>query len=431
MMSAALFGRRSKRGTDDLSAPPSPPGGAGPSSPNVFSPDAAPPPPVAEPVSAPEADPSVPTEAPPADSGGEDGGREHDDLISGPLLAELEARVHSNHPAPHPVRPQELWHPDVTPQPVDLPPPPTEERIDQAELESTEGAPGRFRFNRLRRVSPGEAAVEPPDVPARGARVPEAEEEPIGDVLFGELFTSDRIPSGGEGLGSDAAPLVPQPGGAPGGLINGPVRRNPRGSGRALTPRPELQPRVEVPTEQAETNPRDGLPVPAPMAALDDHDADPVVEPTVVAEQEPVARTPAVDADGSVELGDASLRLAPDAEATVTDDGTVCSVALVAGWCWAALGDSERQLTITTDGIVLQCPEATTALVTVDDTGRFVVVVRGEAVLAVGSRRIRLRAGAMAFLPHGSGEAQVDVATEAEITADPLVTRNLELDAQR
>ncbi len=456
MMSAALFGRRSKKGVDD------PPNGStsgargAPSGPNVFAPGSdhggPPPAPVAE--RAPAAEVADPVDVgpalvdPAAGKGGDAQGAEHNDgVIGGPLLAELEVRAQSNDPAPHPVRPQEMWHPGVTPLPVDLPPPPTEERIDQAELEGSDSAPGRFRFNRLRRVSPGEAPVGPVDVPV----AEDASEESIGDVLFGELFTSDRIPSGTEGLGSGAAPLVPGSGGAAGALINGPVGRNARNEGRALH-RSADGPRDRLVEESAEGHeddaPKSVLAGTAPSddprqdsvddqipEAVDDHDADPVVEPSVAVgpPSEPEAHQPkpvVLDAGGSADLEDASLRFAETADVTVVGHDATLSVHLVDGWCWAALGNDARPIEVITEGLALQCPAATTVLVTVDDSGRFVVVVRGEAVLRVGGRRIRLRTGAMAFLPHGAEEAQVDVASEAEVAADPLVARNLSLDAK-
>lgn len=376
----------------------------------------------------------MPSHPPGTVSGGRTG--EDDGLIGGSLLAELEARAQSNHPAPHPVRPQEMWHPGVTPQPVDLPAPPAEERIDQAELDGADTAPGRFRFNRLRRVTPGEATSAPSSTAGLGAPAADTEES-VGDVLFGELFTSDRIPSGTEGLGSGAAPLVPRSDGPNSGLINGPVRRHPRSAGRALPVAPEPNAEADVVTDQQDSDDAEELPAPDPdpaataAAAAIDHDADPVVETTDVEAQEPEARSLDVAADGSVELDAASLRLDPDADVTVTDDGTTSSLTLRDGWCWAALGKDARPLTVTADGLVLQCPAGTTSLVSIDATGHFVVAVRGEAVLEVGGRRIRLRTGAMAFISHGATEAQVDVATEDEIAADPLVAHNLGLDAER
>lgn len=412
----------------------------------VFSPDAAPPAndaadadgaPHGGPASDPEVEPVAGAESPSVAQPDQ----ENDGLIGGSLLADLESRAHSNQPAPHPVRPQELWHPDVTQEPVEIPPPPAEERIGQAELEGAENAPARFRFNRLKRVSPGETPAEPNVAPGADASTADAGGEgPVDDVLFGELFTSDRVPSSTEGLGSGAAPLVPTSGGITGGLINGPVRRNPRSSGRALRPLPERDLPPLARSDESDVAP---VAVSAPAATSHDVVTDPSDEheaaPPVDAPVDPTAATAleaeplpfVVDADGVVDVDDGVIRLAPDADAAVTDDGSTLSVALTEGWCWVALDGDARTLTVAAGGIALQCPPVTTVLVTVDSTGRFVVVVRGEAILLAGDRRIRLRTGAMAFLPHGTDEAQVDVATDAEIASDDLVARNLELDANR
>ena len=64
------------------------------------------------------------------------------------------------------------------------------------------------------------------------------------------------------------------------------------------------------------------------------------------------------------------------------------------------------------------------------DGSSFVVVVAGEASLVHPGGRMRLRPRAMALAPFG-GEPQVDVASDDEIQADPLVSRNRELGAQR
>ncbi len=54
-------------------------------------------------------------------------------------------------------------------------------------------------------------------------------------------------------------------------------------------------------------------------------------------------------------------------------------------------------------------------------------MLEGEGVVSRDGARVRLRRGAMVFLPV-DGEPQVDVAPDDEIRADPLVARNLELD---
>lgn len=365
-------------------------------------------------------------------------------VIGQELLADLEARSQLGNPAPHPVRPSEMWHPDVAPVRVDPPAPAAEELVDPSDLEEGDEQPGRFRFNRLRRVSPEGGAADPVDEAPSGTseeRHADADggagdqaQRSVGDTLFGELFTSDRMPPGTEGLGSGAAPLVPPASGASGSLINGPVRRHRRGSGRALPQLPEVQEEVEVPGSEVD-QPVEKVVEEAVATASDpiseDHQADPVVPPTGEVDPEPGPRVLEVSPDGSVDAPGASLRLDVESEATVTHGPDGVAVSLGSGWCWAALEEDAPEVTVSSATASVRVPAATSVLVTMDDQcACFVVVVRGEATMTHAGRRIRLRSGAMVLVPL-AGEPQVDVASDDEIQSDPLVERNLKLDAAR
>lgn len=162
-------------------------------------------------------------------------------------------------------------------------------------------------------------------------------------------------------------------------------------------------------------------------------------EPAAVVAPAPVEETPVavvdetvpvlVAADGVVGTGSGSVRVAgpDDASASSGTDGLL--VHLSARWCWAALDDLSPDVVVRTDVTSLSVPAGTTALLSIDDDGaQLIVVLVGEGVVEHAGGRIRLRSGAMAYLPV-DGDPQVDVAPDDEIRTDPLVAMNLELDA--
>ena len=135
-----------------------------------------------------------------------------------------------------------------------------------------------------------------------------------------------------------------------------------------------------------------------------------------------------VAADGSVVTGTGSVRVAGPEDATASrgPDGIV--VHLLDRWCWVRLDDLAPDLTVRASGTDLTVPAGTTALLSIDDDGaQLVVVLVGEAVVVRDGTTIRLRTGALAYLPT-DGDPQVDVAADEEIRSDPLVARNLRLD---
>ncbi|QXC61570.1 hypothetical protein KSP35_01600 [Aquihabitans sp. G128] len=194
-------------------------------------------------------------------------------------------------PSPHPVRPQEMWHPQVVVAPVPL----TEERLDPADVLATDdgGTAARFRFARLRAVTPEGEELVAPDVagetPVRPA--PRAEDD---------LFATEPTPPAADpALGLDTAPLVPDRGPAVGGaLITGPVprrRRNDQAAGRLAAERAGDADAADQPVEASDLAaepawrwvPDDE--VAAALAAVDAH-----------AEDEPTTATPVIDAAPTV-----------------------------------------------------------------------------------------------------------------------------------
>lgn len=381
--------------------------------------------------------------------------------------------------SPHPIRPHEMWHAAVDPQAsADS----TEERLELAELVEPEVVTSRFRFARLRPVGTEPEGLTEADVPTAHLAAPPAEApvaEPSDPDGLGPFDARPGPPAELWSVDHGAAPLIPitaTPNG--GGLINGPVSRRPvtdgpagrrglpmaRTNGSVGSPEPSPVEAVEVgpvasvePTaapaadasaeasagdasatvdvpvaevlEPAEvTEPAEPDPVPGELVAPVEAPAPEVVELVVSEVPEP---TPLLVADdGTVELDGSHLRLGDPALVPVRD-GDGVSVELASGWCWSRLGDDAPTVQVTLPVGTLAVPAGTQALAVVEaDGSSFVVVVDGEATLVHHGGRMRLRRGAMALAPPG-GEPQVDVATEDEIGADPLVQRNLGLDASR
>lgn len=272
----------------------------------------------------------------------------------------------------------------------------TAPEADGEQVAVAEVAP--FQLNRLRRVcGPSEAAATYVDGPTGAATAVELDAEPA------------------------------RPAGA--GLIVGPVGRSRARSGtdrrrnrhRTAAPlgRPLTVPadRLDAAARPAGTPPATVPEAPDPAPSLEGHEDRPV--PVLVA------------ADGSVKIGPSSVRVAhpEDASASSGPEGLV--VSLFDRWCWAALDEFGPDLAIRAGATELHAPAGTTALLSIDDDGsQLVVVLEGEGLVSRDGARIRLRRGAMVFLPV-DGEPQVDVAPDEEIRADPLVARNLELDALR
>lgn len=381
-------------------------------------------------------------------------------------------------PAPHPLRPHEVWHAHAGLGDGHRERPGVEERIAGEDIQDDRDEPGdtvpRFRFARLRPV--GDDLHREASAPAAGATGGTTEAPAAAG--FGDLFLHDHPSADTVGAADPgAAPLVPLTvERSTNGLIDGPVRRGRRRGRRTGIEAPtdpwqalgldgpeqagaELDPgRDTTATGEAATaphlaasdavadEPADCVPTPTDAAAGADTPAEPassVDDPTdpvsndapateaapATVAAEPSAPVPVdlgAGPDGVLATaGTIRLDLGGQAEATRSADGTV-SVDVGRGWCWTVAADP---VCVTTPGGSLSVPPATTALSVVESDGStFLVVIDGEAVLVRPGGRLRLRAGAMVLTPP-DGEPQVDVASEAEIAGDPLVARNRALDA--
>ncbi len=366
--------------------------------------------------------------------------------------------------APHPTRPQEIWHPPVGPAPVDgaaadglavdtravdgraVDGPATEgEPVAEPAPGST---PPRSRFARLLGMGGSEPEAGDHDGPtgAAGDAVGASEVATPADQVEELLALFDRPPVELPD-GSPVQPWTPVLGSSVGALTAEPVGRH-ADEGEppwaeldrlaADAPVPEPEP-VDAEPPWAE---RDRTAPAVPLAYLEVDDA--VPPPWLAIPEGPVA-VPASEGpiegagpellplagDGTVSTRGGHLRLAPHLghDPRRTADAVVLDVAT--GWCWTALGADAEPVRLVLPTGTVDVPAGTTALTVLEPDGSsFVVVVAGEAALAHPGGRLRLRGGAMALVPVGR-EPQVDVASVTELASDPLVAHNLALDAAR
>lgn len=271
------------------------------------------------------------------------------------MVDELPERpeVVSTQPAPHPLRPQEMWHPAVVGtqpsavEPVDLG---AEERVHPADLVEPEAGltTSRFRFARLRPVGP--TAQEPSRRAGRSAVPPTEEAAEPGPSLLEELLAPSGVASEHpEPIGHGTAPLVPTTNPPAGGaLINGPVnRRTPRDDGFIR--------RRDLPVTLTGVDPA-APPLTASSAPVGEvPGAEVLVAEVLVAE----AHLLEVRADGTVELVGGHLRLAEGLGLEVRQTSDRIDLDLVRGWCWTSLTGDALPVTVTMPAGPLTVPAGT------------------------------------------------------------------------
>ncbi len=352
-------------------------------------------------------------------------------------------------PAPHPVRPQEMWHPGVVavPPPPVVTPPVADEQIHPADLDGAgadgDGSSSRFRFARLRPVLSGPGprragdAAEKVDADEATTDVADtdADVEPPYSLLEDLLapYGAPPVEEDTGPVGHGSAPLVPMvAAGANRTLITGPVIRRTERDDEFIRRR-DLQATLESDRVAGHRPAGDEGPSTDGEVA-ENADLSAWVDPATDTDPEPIParRRLSIADDRTVAVDGGHLRLADHAECEIHGHADGVEVELLDGWCWTAVGlDAATAVVVTLPVGRLTVPPGATALavVEVDRTG-FVVVVAGEAALEHSGGRVRLRPCAMVLVPLGCNP-QVDVASRDEIQADPLVSRNQSLDAQR
>lgn len=304
-------------------------------------------------------------------------------------------------PAPHPIRPSEMWHAGPVP-------PQGEERVGSADL----APPDTVGVNRFARLWAG---IDESTSEARG---PAPTPRP------------DRAMS----LSVRPDPATP--------VASGPVGRRPRGS----------QARHVLPTSTPPPSQSD-LPRRHDAGAVEDRplrenvggveDRSPLVDaplppasgaPPRRASTESVPAAPsgnerplAIGTDGELSTVAAIVRFGEDHQARAVAGPDGFEVTLDRGWCWVAPGSGTGPIAAVRlaipDAVLTVDPGATVLSVVEADGSTFVLVAAGAATLGRDGDDIELHRGAMVMLP-AAGAPQVDSADDDEVAADPLVAQN-------
>ncbi|HEX2575799.1 MAG TPA: hypothetical protein VHK88_05575, partial [Aquihabitans sp.] len=330
-------------------------------------------------------------------------------------------------PAPHRARPEEMWHPPVLSTPVAEAPVAVAPEVhlhaaDLVEPEADAPSP-RFSFGRLRAVLP----VESTPVPGPSAAGSPALDEARPSLLEELCAPYGTDPEPAAPVDHVEPPLVPGASPVGGALIDGPVSRRVDDDAEIATARDHAGSRDLAGSHEfaaPAVEPAPPVVVAAGPVLAPWTEPAPAVEPAVVREELWVG------VDGLVALDGGHVRFARDVHTAVERVGDRIELALPAGWCWTALGaDATATVSVALPAGALVVPQGTMALAVVEPDGStFVVVVDGEAVLEHPGGSVELRPGAMALVPAGAG-VEVDEATPEEVTSDPIVRVNLDLDA--
>lgn len=314
--------------------------------------------------------------------------------------------------APHRVHPEQMWHPDLSAPAVEDPT--NDERLWSPEAQ-------RFSFTNLRPVGPTAEPVPPRVEEPDAGFLPIVGSEPTGSLIDGPVARrARREPSHplaegqapASGIGTEpTAPVFgwgtaddAEPG------LGVEVSRD------ALGPEPLLPP-ADLDLAAAVV----GLPAPAVEAP-----GAPSVPSDSIA-----PRVLPVGPDGTVGLPGGHLRFGDGGQAPVLTEQAGTSTQLVQGWCWVSSTPSAGPIRVEVAGMVVSAPTAGTVLVTVESDGSaFVAVSQGTALL-IGPAGLEVLGAGSVALVGTDGTIQVDLASPAELEADPVVSANLTADARR
>ena len=419
---------RAARPSTEAPADASPPAAAAASLPPPPPPvvEAPPAPPIAEPAASAAPVGEAPAPAPEAPATGS----QYDDQIW-------------VQPAPHPIRPSEMWHPaELAPAPLaeESFEPVREERVASADL------------------------MDPTYLAAADAAPAAAAASPAAEATAGRLESD---------LAARADAVIVEPVAPAGSLVNGPVGRRvrrdrPAERPKASLPPPEAQqPRADrgeqspLPTPVLQpaalptrSNRLPGLDLPvtpssvvsprpapttatpvAPEPVAPAASAEPA-EPSPVAPAAPAPAAPApvdiaIGEDGLVATPGTIVRIGGDRRARALGSPAGVVIALEEGWCWASPGEGAAaalRIDVAAGSLTVE-PGATALAVVEADGSAFVVVAAGSAHLERGGDGAVIGRGTIVMIDP-SGAAQTDAATDAEIEADPIVAENLALDAE-
>jgi hypothetical protein len=345
-------------------------------------------------------------------------------------------------PAPHPMRPSEMWHPA---------------ELDATSMDDEAWALGAELATQLVDGAP----ETPVAVPAEVDQAPEAAEaaEPaeslpvtpeVSSHLEAQLLAAADVtvlePAAAAPASPGPAALAPGPSASwteP--LATAPVGRRHRrdrpvlpgaaptadaGVVEALPSRGERSPLPEAPLPPAAVPVAPAAIAPAAIApAASVVPETPEVASAVAEPGEPgeLALAP----DGLLGVDGTIVRIGGARRAAAASSGDRTTVALDEGWCWVAPGEGmAAAVVIDLSTVELTVEPGATALAVAEVDGScFIVLADGHGQLRRGDESGALGRGAIVMVDP-AGWAQIDQATDEEIVADPIVAENLAADAE-
>jgi len=330
-------------------------------------------------------------------------------------------------PSPHPIRPSEMWHPGVGSSALSrdgMPQDPALVAAVEAQMDVN-----RRRFARFRPVSPPTAKateawetgdVEAPEAPAVVA--PVIPDPSSAAMLRGPVARRRRGDRARPSLADARGPLRAKP-------PAGPEERSPLPEARLGPAEPPRRPVHPARTEAGDTE------AVSPVGRSTERDADRTMAPEAAAatRHSDVPAALMIDERYEVALGSTVLRFNEGHRTSLRHLADGPEVDVAHGWCWVTtLGaGSTVPVRIGLPSAELVVAAGAKALAMVDDDGStFLVIVEGSANMVRSGEAAPLPSGLMVLLA-ADGALQVDQARRSEIEADPMVARNLALDATR
>jgi hypothetical protein len=352
-------------------------------------------------------------------------------------------------PAPHPIRPSEMWHPaELAPAPL---PEETFEPVLEERVASSELMDPTYRHVAEPVADPALTAHLESELTAAadtavglgpsaegglvngpvGRRVRRDRPQPRAKAQLPPVPASDEVElDRGEQSPLPSAPLPPAA--LPTRSNRLPGLELPATPSSVVAPRPApvveprtVEPVAVEPVEVEATPVAEPAPAP-PVAEVLATEADPEPEPAV-----PAPAPIAIGVDGLVDAPGTIVRIGGPRRARAVGSPQGVVVALDEGWCWASPGEgAAAPLRIDLPSGMLTVEPGATALAVVEaDESAFIIVAAGSAYLSRGGDGVTVERGTIVMVDP-AGIAHTDAATDAEIEADPIVAENLSLDAE-
>jgi hypothetical protein len=345
-------------------------------------------------------------------------------------------------PAPHPVHPNEMWHP------AELTPTPLVDADQTGPVAHGAGPTGPSpdqptpSYDRLRT---GFLADDDPSSDPVVPDVAEADADPASEPSAAAATAASRIDGVfdparletelvGAAESTVFEPPMPTRSAEDLPLISGPIARKVRRDRPRNVLPGSASANANASTTTTEATPASAIFTRDERSPLPEPPLPPAAVPTRVASGAAPFAEPGsapVGPDGLVDVPGTIVRLGRAGGSAGAVDPELVAVTLGAGWCWVAPGEgAPLPVRIDLQDVTFTVHPGSTAVAVVEGDGSsFVIVADGSATLRHRSGTDELVGGTIVLID-GDGGIQADQATLAEIESDPIVAENLAADAE-